>query len=333
MLYDLLTFCNSGSIREAIRFTAAAETPSDVASVEKTARLRNTIGSCGRGAGYNRCNVKMNDILYPYLMEGPEESLRLIVKTDPKAVRQQAEWCGVKPGIRMLDVGCGSGKSASILYEMIQPNGSLVAIDRSKDRIEYAEKAYGNKPGLEFLVYDFTQPLKGLERFDLIWVRFILEYFRNNAMDIVRNLTDSLKPGGYLCLLDLDYNCLNHYPLPQAIESVLYQVLERMEKAHNFDPYAGRKLFSYLYELGFEDIEVHLTAHHLIYGKLHHRDHFNWMAKLKMVCRNSKDLLERYPGGQDGFLEDFSRFLNTPGRFIYTPLILVKGKKPDPAHD
>ena len=40
-----------------------------------------------------------------YLMENLEENIRLEFKTDPKAVRKQALWCGLKPGLRVLDAG------------------------------------------------------------------------------------------------------------------------------------------------------------------------------------------------------------------------------------
>lgn len=261
-------------------------------------------------------------------MENPEESVRLDIKTDPEAVKLQAAWCGVKPGLKILDVGCGSGKSASILYDMIQPHGSLVGIDRSKDRIEYAQKHYGNKSGLDFFVYDFTKPIEGLGQFDLIWVRFVLEYFRENALDIVKDLAKSLKPGGCMCLLDLDQNCMGHYPLTGAMETVLYNVMKRLERAHNFDPYAGRKLYAYLCALNFEEIEIDLKAHHLIYGDLDAQDQFNWLKKIQVVSEKAEDLFGHYPGGAEQFFSDFSTYLNDPGRFIYTPLILAKGKKP-----
>ena len=60
-----------------------------------------------------------------YLMENSEEALRLELKTDPEAVRSQANWCGVEPGMSVLDAGCGPGKVTSILYKMIQPRAEL----------------------------------------------------------------------------------------------------------------------------------------------------------------------------------------------------------------
>ncbi|MEA3223952.1 MAG: class I SAM-dependent methyltransferase, partial [Thermodesulfobacteriota bacterium] len=141
---------------------------------------------------------------HSYLMENSEESKRLDIKTDPEAVRRQAIWCGVKPGLRVLDAGCGSGKTSSILHKMVQPDGELVGIDYSEERISYAKEHFGKTPGIDFQVRDFTQPLDDLGQFDIIWAKFILEYFLLESPAIVRNLTANLKPDGCLCLLDLD---------------------------------------------------------------------------------------------------------------------------------
>ncbi|MEE9419736.1 MAG: class I SAM-dependent methyltransferase [Desulfatiglandaceae bacterium] len=263
-----------------------------------------------------------------YLMESLDEAIRLELKTDPEALRKQAMWCGLRPGLRVLDVGCGPGKTSSILHEMVQPGGELVGLDFSEQRIGYAREHYGQKSGIEFQVRDFTSPLDGLGYFDLIWVRFILEYHRVESPTIVKNLTTCLKPGGTLSLLDLDHNCLNHYELPAAMEPILFEVMGTLEKKYNFDPYAGRKLYAYLYDLGYEDIQVELIAHHLIYGELRDVDAYNWLKKVEVVSTRAQQIFEGYPGGRDKFLSDFVTFLNHPRRFTYTPLILCKGLKP-----
>jgi SAM-dependent methyltransferase len=263
-----------------------------------------------------------------YLMENLDEAIRLELKTDPEVLRKQAIWSGLKPGFRVLDVGCGPGKTSSILHEMTGPGGALVGLDFSQERIEYARKHYGNKPGIEFHVRDFTSPLDGLGYFDLIWVRFVLEYHRTESPRIVENLTSLLKPGGTLCLLDLDHNCLNHYELPAPMEQVLFGVMATLEKKYDFDPYAGRKLYSYMYDLRYHDIQMDLMAHHLIYGELGDVDAFNWLKKMAVVSTKAREIFEEYPGGRDKFLSDFTTFFNGPRRFTYTPLILCKGVKP-----
>ncbi|MFQ5483800.1 MAG: class I SAM-dependent methyltransferase [Desulfobacterales bacterium] len=263
-----------------------------------------------------------------YLMENPDEILRLETKTDPESLRKQAIWCGIKPGMRVLDVGCGSGKVSSILHEFVQPGGEVLGVDSSVERIAYAKRRYGNGFSINFLVHDLRSPLDGVGRFDLIWVRFILEYFRRESPDIVKNLTTFLKSDGYLCLLDLDHNCLNHYQLPLKIEQLLNQFIKKLEQEYNFDPYSGRKLYAYLYDLGFRKIELKLIAHHLLYGEIKDEDIFNWFKKVEISSAKIERVFRNYPGGRGGFFSDFKEFFLDPRRFTYTPLILCKGMKP-----
>ncbi|MEN6446650.1 MAG: methyltransferase type 11, partial [Syntrophaceae bacterium] len=170
--------------------------------------------------------------------------------------------------------------------------------------------------------------LADLGQFDFIWVRFVLEYHLEGAADIIRNLAKSLKPDGCLSLLDLDYNCLSHYPVPQEMDAILKKLVDRMARKYNFDPFVGRKLYTYLYDLGFRDIEVNLIPHHLIYGELRSSDDFNWIKKLQMASVKASDLFEAYPGGFDAFFNDFTSFFHDTRRFTYTPLIMCKGKRP-----
>ena len=263
-----------------------------------------------------------------YLMENETESLRLEVKTKPQAVRKQALWCGIKPGLRVLDAGCGPGKVTSILKEMIQPGGTILGVDYSEKRISHAKKHYGKKSGVEFQLHDLRDPLDSVGQFDLIWVRFVLEYNLLESREIVRNLTANLKPDGYLCLLDLDHNCLSHYQLPTKVEKVLFDLMAKLEKEYNFDPYSGRKLYSYLYELNYQNITVDVNTHNLIYGNIGKAELFNWTKKAEVASEKTRELFEKFPGSVDSFVTDFIEFFSDPKRFTYTPLILCKGMKP-----
>ena len=266
-----------------------------------------------------------------YLMENLEESVRLEVKTDPEAVRKQAHWCGVRPGLRVLDAGCGPGNVTSILHGMIQPGGSILGMDYSKERVSYARKHYGRPPGINFQFHDICEPIVGMAPFDVIWARFVLEYNLEESREIVKNLTDRLKPGGHLCLLDLDHNCLNHYELPAKMEKILFEIMAKLEKDYNFDPYSGRKLYAYLYDLGYQNIQLDLRAHHLIYGKIGNADIFNWFKKVEIASIKTQELFKSYHGGHDAFFADFKAFFLDCRRFTYTPLILCKGMKPLPS--
>ena len=263
-----------------------------------------------------------------YLMENPEEALRLDVKTDPDEVIKQAKLCGIGPGARVLDGGCGSGKTTSILHELVQPGGEVVGVDFAADRIDFAKKHYEGPDGIAFYEMDLRNTLDSLGQFDFIWMRFVLEHYLEGAIGIIRNAAECLKPDGCLCLLDLDYNCLSHYPMKPEMESILKRLIGKMVEKYNFDPYVGRKLYTYLYDLGFRDIEVDLIHHHLIYGELKSSDDFNWIKKVEMASKKAKGLFQDYPGGYDAFLKEFKAFFNDPRRFTYTPIMICRGKKP-----
>ena len=215
-----------------------------------------------------------------------------------------------------------------MLHRMAQPGGRILGVDYSPERIRYAEKNYGREPGIHFTVHDLRDPLEDVGFFDLIWVRFVLEYNRTESLDIVRNLTARLKPDGCLCLMDLDHNCLNHYPLSPRMEEILFMIMEKLERDYDFDPYSGRKLYAFLYDLDYRDIRLELAPHHLIYGELRDEDMFNWIKKVEVASAKTKDLFRTYPGGHEAFFEEFKQFFTNPRRFTYTPLILCKGTKP-----
>ncbi len=262
-----------------------------------------------------------------YIMENDEEVLRLDVKTDNSVTERQARWAGLKPGMRVADIGCGSGKTTSKLHELVQPGGRAVGVDIAQQRVTFATEKYATE-GLDFCCADARKPLDQLGEFDFIWVRFLLEYYRADSFEIVKNIIKTLKPGGTLCLLDLDYNCLSHYGLSGRLERTIVGILKALEQKADFDPYVGRKLYSYLYDLGFEDIQVKMTPHHLIYGPLKESDDFNWTKKVEVAGRKLGNF-DEYPGGFEEFYQEFKAFFNDPRRFTYTPLIACRGRMPN----
>ncbi len=260
-----------------------------------------------------------------YLMEHPEEAYRLDLKTDRERLIQQATWAGLRPGMRVLDLGCGSGKTSAFFQEFVQPGGSVVGLDGSTERIEHARSLHSGG-GAEFVCGNFYEPLEALGEFDFIWVRFVLEYHRSGAFDIVCNVARNLKAGGILCLADLDHNSLNHYGISPRLERAMLGIMQNLAE-RNFDPQVGRKLYAFLYDLGLSELRVDMQAHHLIYGQLNDVDEYNWQKKVEISAVRSGYDFPEYPGGEGEFLVEFHGFFADPRRFTYTPLILARGIK------
>lgn len=264
---------------------------------------------------------------HAYIMESVDEAVRLDAKTDRERLERQARWAGLRPGMRIADVGCGSGKTTRLLFDAAAPDATAVGIDRSAERLEHARAAHA-VPGIEYVQRDFYVGLGGLGTFDFVWSRFVLEYHRAASFDIARRMYDLVAPGGILCLVDLDYNCMSHHGMPAHFERTFAAALQHIADHGDFDPFAGRKLYSYLYDLGCEDIAVDLQAHHLIHGPLGEVDRLNWTQKIDVALRESGYAFPEYADGFAGFRADWHRFFEDPRRFTYTPLIAVRGRKP-----
>jgi len=263
---------------------------------------------------------------YGYLMEGDEEALRLDVKTVAALVEEQALWAGIKSGMRVADLGCGAGKTTFHLNRLVQPGGQTVGVDIARQRVDYAEKHYSGE-GIEYVISDIREPLDHLGRFDFIWVRFVLEYYLEGSFDIVKNISQYLKPGGILCLIDLDCNCLRNYGLSPRLENTLVQLMGMMEEKFNFDPYVGIKLYSYLFDLNFEEIDVSVTPHNLIFGELSEKDSFNFTKKVEIAGKNAGFSFDEYEGGYQEFYQEYTKYFASRRRLTYTPMIWCRGRK------
>lgn len=262
-----------------------------------------------------------------YLMENCDEAFRLEIKTDPKIVFDQAEWGGIKPGMRVLDIGCGAGVTTKALSDLVGPTGEVVGIDFSESRLELARERYGGS-NISFINRDIRKPLDDIPEYDAVWVRFVLEYFCADAVSIIENITARLKPGGILCMVDLDCNSMLHFGHSSRIQQTMEEIMCCLERDFDFDPYAGRKLYSHLFDLGYDDIDIRVDPHHLIFGELRESDAYNWGRKLELTVEKSGCSFTAYNGDHNAFLAEFKEFFNSLRRFTYTPMILARGQKP-----
>lgn len=108
----------------------------------------------------------------------------------------------VKPGERVLDVGCGCGQTALELAERVGPRGSVLGIDISQPMLARAQARQNELKveNLEFLRADAqTYPFER-ECFDLIFSRFGVMFF-DNPQAAFGNLRTALRPDGRLCFI------------------------------------------------------------------------------------------------------------------------------------
>jgi SAM-dependent methyltransferase len=259
-------------------------------------------------------------------MENHEEGLRLATKTDPEAVKRQAAWAGIRPGMRVLDIGCGNGVTTAALAELVGETGHVTGVDFSEERLALArERCPSDRTS--FVCHDIRTPYRSALPYDAVWVRFLLEYFRKEQLEIVANCVASLRDGGIACMADLDSNSLIHNGLNERLRSTVDDIGERLARDFNFDPYAGRRLYGHLCDLGFAEIDCMIEMHHLFFGELPEKDAYNWLRKIEVTARKSGCRFEAYGGDYEAFRDEALAFLLSHTRFTYTPIVVVRGRK------
>jgi SAM-dependent methyltransferase len=68
--------------------------------------------------------------------------------------RRLAYACGIEPGMNVIDVGCGTGASSSMLAVMVAPKGRVTGVDFSRDMLDVARDRLKNIPNAEFILAD-----------------------------------------------------------------------------------------------------------------------------------------------------------------------------------
>lgn len=137
--------------------------------------------------------------------------------------------CPPEPGSRVLDVGCGFGDSTQRLAGLVGPEGHAMGIDSSARFIETArreaeEADFGN---VSFGVADVQSGDLG-GPWDTVYSRFGTMFFAN-PVAALRNIRESLAPGGRLCMVVWRRKDDNDW-IPRA-ESVVKSMVEEDEES------------------------------------------------------------------------------------------------------
>jgi SAM-dependent methyltransferase len=188
----------------------------------------------------------------PYILGHTDPELdRLITQAHfyGDLTTQVLRLAGLKPGMRVLDIGCGAGDVSFLAAKLVGPQGTVIGVDKSPEAIALAARRAGSGRlmNVQFLNGDLTE-LSLEEPVDALIGRLVLMYFPDPAA-LLRHLGGFVKPGGIVAFHEMDMDGAKAEPTYELFEITLQRIKQTFIRA-GIDIRTGLKLGRIFEEAG-----------------------------------------------------------------------------------
>jgi ubiquinone/menaquinone biosynthesis C-methylase UbiE len=159
----------------------------------------------------------------------------------------------LRPGQRVLDVGCGPGTITLDLARRVAP-GNVVGIDNEPAPLQEARE-YADAQDVEnvsFAVGDGYQLDFPDGGFDVVHAHQVLQHLTEPVMALCE-MRRVCKAGGVVAARDADYAAMTWYPPDPRLNRWL-EMYQRIARCNRAEPDAGRRLLSWARAAGFGTI-------------------------------------------------------------------------------
>jgi ubiquinone/menaquinone biosynthesis C-methylase UbiE len=161
----------------------------------------------------------------------------------------------LRPGMRLLDVGCGPGSITRGLAERVAP-GETVGLDLSREtlaaaRDDAAARGLGNLRYEEGSVY--ALPFADAS-FDVVYAHQVLQHLREPAAAL-REMLRVLRPGGLVAVREVDWGTAAYWPPDPWIDRFVEMHFETWYR-NGGEPRMGRQLRALFNALAVSDLRI-----------------------------------------------------------------------------
>lgn len=118
----------------------------------------------------------------------------------------------LKPGMRVLDAGCGTGAITRGIAEAVGPSGRVLGLDSHAGLIADAIARHGDVPGLSFAAAD-VYSLPADASYDIVAASRLLIWLADPERAI-RSLAAAVRPGGKVVIADYNHDKIEWSPSP-----------------------------------------------------------------------------------------------------------------------
>ena len=207
----------------------------------------------------------MSSLSVPYVLGGTiTEQQRLIIQAQglEASARSLLDRISVKPGARVVDIGCGPIGILNLLSERVGSEGAVVGVEREPRFVEMARAEVSQRALRNVQVINADALGTGLEKnsYDVVHERLVLINVPTAAQGaILAEMFSIVRPGGTIVLQEYDaasYVCYPEHPS----WNVLLGIFNDTFHAAGGNEYIGRSLASLLRSAGAENVETRANA-------------------------------------------------------------------------
>lgn len=165
---------------------------------------------------------------------------------------------GLRPGMRVLDVGCGPGDVSFVAAGLVGPTGSVLGVDASRDVVEFARSRAAQR-GLSTVKFEQTTVDDiAVDEVDAVIGRLILMHLRD-PVSTLRNLARLVRPGGLIAFCEFDIGAAGSTP-DSLLSQVLVDAIVRTFQGAGLDPGFGTTLHTLFRQAGLGVPQLTLAA-------------------------------------------------------------------------
>ena len=164
----------------------------------------------------------------------------------------------LRPGMSVLDVGCGPGTITVDLARRVAP-GTVVGLDLAEEPLgEARELAAREAVAATFRVGDVYALDAEDDSYDVVHAHQVLQHL-TDPVAALREMARVCRPGGLVAVRDVDYATTTWFPAEPALDAWL-ELYERVARHNRAEPDAGRRLVSWAHAAGLEQVTATATA-------------------------------------------------------------------------
>ncbi|MFB7914309.1 class I SAM-dependent methyltransferase [Streptomyces sp. NPDC056061] len=159
----------------------------------------------------------------------------------------------LRPGVSVLDIGCGPGTITADLAAMVAP-GRVTAVDTTREILARAAGVAAERglDNVEFTIADVHALGFADDSFDVVHAHQVLQHVGDPVLAL-REMRRVCRPGGIVAVRDSDYAAMAWYPEVPGLDT-WQELYRRVARANGGEPDAGRRLLSWARRAGFTDI-------------------------------------------------------------------------------